>query len=258
MVRLGDNQMYVASSGDGNPVILVHGFASSVWTSWHLNFHALAERFHVFGIDLMGFGRSDRPELQYGVELFAEIIRSIVDYYNLKKPNLVGWSMGGGVAIQYALRYPDNLAKLVLVDASRLRQTTPAEMRRSTVKSSPDGSLIRDRVRKDWEQYFYNKDKVPEEIIDEALLINNRPGSSMVRNIYRMANKWESFYDKLSLIQAPVLVMVATHSSLSLDDARSAQQRMKHSELHVINDAGHALQIEKAEEFNRAVIDFLR
>ena len=79
MVHLGDNQMYVVSSGDGKPVILVNVFASSVWTSWHLNYHALAQQFHVFGIDLMGFGRSDRPELQYGVELFAEIIRSIVD-----------------------------------------------------------------------------------------------------------------------------------------------------------------------------------
>ena len=250
--------MYVVSSGDGKPVILVHGFASSVWTSWHLNFHALAQRFHVFGIDLMGFGRSDRPELQYGVELFAEIIRSIVDYYNLDKLNLVGWSMGGGVAIQYALKYPDSLAKLVLVDASRLRQTTPSKIARPAVKTSPDGSLIRDRVRKDWEQYFYNKDKVPKEIIDEALLINNRPGSSKVRDIYRRTNKWESFYDKLSLSNVPVLVMAATHSSLSLEEARSAQQRMKHAKLHVIDDAGHALQIEKAEEFNRVVIDFLK
>lgn len=246
--------MYIASAGKGKPVILVHGFASSVWTSWKFNFNDLAKNFHVYGVDLLGFGKSDRPDASYSLDFFAENVKAVVDHYDLGRPSLIGWSMGGGTILQYAMKYPRNLDKLVLVDASRLRKTPPSAS--PSPPQPPHGEpLTRERVLKDWEKYFYDKAKVPKEIVAEAFELNSLPGSRKVRDTFR-SNRWESFYDQLKQIKAPTLILVGSHSSLPLEEARTAE-KMMNAEVYVFDKARHALHIEKADEFNKVVNQFL-
>ena len=118
------------------------------------------------------------------------------------------------------------------------------------------GPLTKESVRKDWEKYFYETHEIPKGLVEEAFRQNSRPGSKMVRETFRR-NKWSSFYENLRLIKAPTLILVGSHSSLPLEDARAAQTQMN-AELYVLERTRHGLHIEKADEFNKVVTDFLR
>ncbi|HUL62764.1 MAG TPA: alpha/beta hydrolase [Methanocella sp.] len=102
--------------GHGEPVILLHGNGLS-GAMWKYNIGQLARRFQVFAPDLPGFGRSDKPDADYGVEYYVAFLRSFMDALQIEKAALVGHSLLGVVAATFAARYPGRVTKLVLADA---------------------------------------------------------------------------------------------------------------------------------------------
>lgn len=105
-----------AEMGTGNrSLVFVHG-----WTCNHSHFSpqmdAFAEDYHVVAVDLRGHGRSDKPQMEYTLGLFAEDLAAICKDLMLEKPIVVGHSMGGTIALEIATRYPDLLSGIVLID----------------------------------------------------------------------------------------------------------------------------------------------
>jgi pimeloyl-ACP methyl ester carboxylesterase len=105
------------TAGDKGPVVLlIHGFGASV-EIWQHNIGSLAKSFRVYAIDLVGFGRSDKPEGPYNVSMITEFVDDFMKAAEIEKASLVGLSFGGGISLQYALQYPQKVEKLVLVDS---------------------------------------------------------------------------------------------------------------------------------------------
>ena len=102
--------------GQGEPVILLHGNGLSGGL-WKYNIGPLSPRYQVFAPDLPGFGRSDKPDADYGVEYYVEFLKSFMDALQIRKAALVGHSFLGVVAATFAVRCPDRVTKLVLADA---------------------------------------------------------------------------------------------------------------------------------------------
>jgi pimeloyl-ACP methyl ester carboxylesterase len=102
--------------GTGEPIILLHGNGLS-HGMWKYNIGPLSRRFKVFAPDLPGFGLSDKPDADYGVEYYVEFLRSFMDALQIDKAALVGHSFLGVVAATFAVRCPDRVTKLVLADA---------------------------------------------------------------------------------------------------------------------------------------------
>src|SRR5258708_18365424 len=105
-----------AETGTGNrSLVFVHG-----WTGNHSHFSpqmaAFAAGYHVIAVDLRGHGRSDKPQMEYTLGLFAEDLAAICKDLMLEKPIVVGHSMGGTIALETATRYPDLLSGIVLID----------------------------------------------------------------------------------------------------------------------------------------------
>ena len=112
--------------GEGPPVLLVHGITSSSRT-WKSVMPRLAETHTVIAPDLLGHGRSAKPQGDYSLGAYASGMRDLLVALDVEKVNVVGHSLGGGVAMQFAYQFPDRISRLVLVDTGGIgREVNPA------------------------------------------------------------------------------------------------------------------------------------
>src|ERR1044072_2504063 len=112
----GQKIQYV-EAGSGPTVILLHGLGGS-WQAWHFNIGALAEKYHVVVPDQIGFGKSDKPLVNYRIRTYVDFLDQFCKQLKIERATLVGNSMGGWIAAHFAAAFPDRVDKLVLVDAA--------------------------------------------------------------------------------------------------------------------------------------------
>jgi pimeloyl-ACP methyl ester carboxylesterase len=117
-VEIDGTAIYHVDTGPQNgepPVVLVHGITAT-HRYWSQNIEALAKRRRVIALDLPGFGRSDKPDVDYSTGYFVQAVARLLKHKQIARATLVGNSMGGQIAMAFALQHPERLHKLVLVD----------------------------------------------------------------------------------------------------------------------------------------------
>src|SRR5215210_2501276 len=102
-------------AGSGPTVILLHGLGGSS-QAWQFNIAPLAEKFHVFVPDQIGFGKSDKPLVDYRIRTYVDFLDQFCKQLKIERASLVGGSMGGWVAVLFTASFPDRVDKLVLAD----------------------------------------------------------------------------------------------------------------------------------------------
>src|SRR5256714_7382879 len=107
----GVNIHYVCG-GSGPPLVLVHGLGSSAAVEFYFNLEPLAAHHRVLAIDLPGFGKSDKPVLDYTIDLFVKAVRDLMTSEGLERAAVMGVSMGGRVALGIALESPELVERL--------------------------------------------------------------------------------------------------------------------------------------------------
>src|SRR6267378_7521246 len=110
-------RVHYQEKGTGTPLILIHGFTSSVF-SWKDVFEPLSKKFHVIAVDLKGFGFSGKPDGDYTRRAQAVLITHLLEHLNIEKAWLCGNSMGGEVALNVALANRERVSGLILVDSA--------------------------------------------------------------------------------------------------------------------------------------------
>jgi len=118
-LRVGDHQAHYLKAGSGPPVVLVHGGASDS-RDWVSAMGALSHRYSLYAPDLIGFGLSERNQDGYYLSDFSDFILGFIETLGLEQLVLVGHSFGGRLCVEIALRHPEKVRKLVLVDAAGL------------------------------------------------------------------------------------------------------------------------------------------
>lgn len=110
-------KIHYIDEGEGEPVVLVHGFASSIKLNWELPgvVGLLSKSFRVIALDCRGFGQSDKPEGEesYGVKMVDDVAR-LMDHLEVKKAHVVGYSMGGCIVMKLLASHPDRVLSAVL------------------------------------------------------------------------------------------------------------------------------------------------
>src|SRR5689334_755394 len=119
--------LYYETHGAGRPLILLHGGLMSGETFGPV-LPLLAEHHQVITPDLQGHGRTADIDRPIDVRLMADDIAALIDHLGLDKPDVVGYSLGGGVALQTAINYPNKIRRLVAASANIRRDAIPAEM----------------------------------------------------------------------------------------------------------------------------------
>jgi pimeloyl-ACP methyl ester carboxylesterase len=119
--------LYYETRGSGRPLVLLHGGLGS-GEMFGPTLSKLAESHQVIAPDLQGHGRTADIDRPIDVRLMADDVAALIDYLGLVKPDVVGYSMGGGVALQTAAKYPEHVGKLIVCSANVWRNAIPAEM----------------------------------------------------------------------------------------------------------------------------------
>ena len=247
-VVFGQNIHYF-EAGQGPTVILLHGLGGAK-EFWLANFGALASKYQVYAIDEIGFGQSDKPLMNYKVATFADFLHGFMQTEKIAKATLVGNSFGGWIATDFAVQHPEMVDKLVLVDAAGLTWERPLpDLNPSTIAGWR--TLI--------ELVFYDQKMVSDEGVMQAFTqhMRNNDGYTIERTVAGFASP--QFEDgKLASIHAATLVVWGRQDELiPLASGEKFRDGIAGARLLVVEHCGHVPQIEKAAEFNQALLEFL-
>lgn len=256
--------------GQGQPVILIHGFGGSMW-QWEHQQQPLSAEFRLITPDLIGSGLSTKPDIEYRPEQMLEYFIGFMDALRIRQATLVGNSMGAGLAIGMALTYPDRVSQLVLIDG------LPANVRERL--TSPSIKRALDTAAPSWLASFGNWlfggvmiESVLEEIVHDPALLTpaviersnrNRQRPGVIPPLMTVRDTlplWESgFAKRIGEIRHPTLILWGEEDRVfPLPTGEDLQRTIKGSALVRIPNAGHIPQWERPDLANRAMIEFLR
>jgi triacylglycerol lipase len=247
---------YIEAGDPSKPaVILLHGLGGST-TNWAFTTPAISASYHVFVIDQVGFGRSDRPALKYRVATYVDFLDKFMAENKIEKASLVGNSMGGWVAALTAIKYPNRVEKLVLADAAGLK---PAAVDMAQIYGM--NYSTRDEARALIKLLMYNSELFSsDEAIDNLISVRvaaNDAGT--INSLIESIKRNEDFLNgRLGEIKKPTLIIWGKQDGLiKVTDGEHFKREIAGSELVVFDKCGHGPQIEQAAEFNKTVLAFL-
>ena len=261
----------LTAGSDGPPVLLLHGGGiDAADFSYKHAIGPLSRTCRVFAPDLPGYGGSDGPD-RYTLDFYAGFLGCLMDALGLERASPVGLSLGGGAALGFALRSPERVDRLVLVDSYGLGSDVPwgrlgyLLVRAPLVNDLSYALLRRSRRVVRWSLYnvVHDRDVVDDTMVEEAYRLVNRAGAGRAfRSFQRNEVGWgglrTSYLDRLREVSAPTLIVHgANDEAVPVAWAQRTNELITGSELRVIPGCGHWPPRERPEEFNRIVEEFL-
>lgn len=243
-------------AGQGPAVILLHGTASSaeVWVS---NIGPLVKNFHVYALDQIGFGHSDKPLMDYKIATFVDFLREFMQVVNIPKATLIGHSTGAWIAAQFTIDHPEMVERLVLADATGIppANTSPS----GEQQRKPDFSFASLAATHNLlESAYYNKKLVSDELVRRVFQMHIQINDIYTTQRLVSSRAAEYLGEKLSSIHAPTLLIWGRQDELvPLTAGEQYHKAISQSQMVVIDECGHLSPREKPQEFNKAVLVFL-
>jgi pimeloyl-ACP methyl ester carboxylesterase len=251
----GQKIHYIEAGSGATNVILLHGLGGSSQV-WQFNIGPLAEKYHVFVPDQIGFGKSDKPLVNYRIRTYVDFLDQFYKQLKIERATLVGNSMGGWIAAIYAATYPERVDKLVLADAGGYAPPKDFDTR-AFFALNP---TTREGMKVLSARVFYNKAFLSDAAIDQAMAARLAAGDGFtIKSITESIIRGEDFLDDLvKTIKHPTLIVWGREDGLiPLSEGERFHKDITGSTMIVFDQCGHVPNIEKAGEFNAAVIKFL-
>ena len=256
-------RLHVTDVGDGKPIVLIHGWPLSD-EMYEYQYNALIiNNFRAIGITLRGFGKSDKPYGLYDYDIHAVDIKNVLDTLDVEDAVLVGFSMGGAIAIRYVSTYKSaHVAKLVLCGAA-----APIWTQRSDFKynlHSRDVDELIELCYKDRPQLLSNVGKIfsaTETSLNEGK-INWLNGINLSASSYATAQCLIALRDTdlrhdLTKIAIPTLIIHGKKDKIcSFDLAEQMKAGIENSHIVAFENSGHSMFLEETEKFNTELINF--
>ena len=258
-LHVNDVDLAVLDRGAGSPVVFVHGFPldHSMWVAQQV---VVAERWRTIVPDLLGFGASGVTPGRVTVEQHADDLAGLLDALGIADPVvLVGLSMGGYIAMQFYRTHRRRLRALVLCDTRAAADAPPVAAGRLEVadRVERDGpAVLADTMLP---RLFSPRTlELRPELVERArkmILGGNRVGLAATSRGLAVR---PDFSDTVPQIDCPTLLVVGRHDPISTPAEMGAMARnIAASQLAEIDDAGHLSPMERPDQVNRALVDFL-
>jgi pimeloyl-ACP methyl ester carboxylesterase len=253
-------------------ILFLHGGALDyAMMSWEETIGYMDKKYDIYAVDFLGFGESDKPRIEYSNGLFVDFIYNILMQLNITKTHMVGLSMGAGNAIGFALKYPEMVDKLVLLDAwvyvkkmplhrlsswfvnSSLNEKSYTWFAKSKklVKWGLAGLLIGD------------KKSMPERLVNDLYNLIKDPECNIAwisLQRYEMGRKklTTDLVSNLSELKMPVLIVNGEKDPVvSVKSAVAASKVIPDCRLHIMKGCRHWPQKERPEEFAAILCEYL-
>jgi len=252
-------------SGDGPPVVFVHGLSGS-WQNWLENLPYFAQKHRCIAMDLPGFGYSDMPAEKISISGYARQVDSLCEQLGLGTCIVVGNSMGGFVTAELSIRHPDRVERACLVAAAGISITN---LRRRPVLTGARifgalgaGSVAQNRFivarpRLRWfftNFVFRHPSRIAADLMYEQVRGAGKPG------LYDAMDALTSydFRDRLPDIKAPTLIVWGAHDMLvPVDDAHEFERLIPQSRTIILEDTGHVPMLERPQKFNELLEELI-
>jgi pimeloyl-ACP methyl ester carboxylesterase len=249
----GQKIQYV-EAGSGPNVILLHGLGGDA-QNWALTIPAVAAHYHVYAPDQIGFGRSDKPEINYRVGTMVDFLNSFMKKLSIDKATLVGNSLGGWISVSMTLAHPERVEKMVLVDSAGFNADVTREQLLALNPSTLEGQ------RAVMKLILYNAASFSSDATIESQFTNKlKRGDAYTvdRFIDSIVRHEDTIDGQLSRIKVPTLIVWGHNDALTpYTYAERFAKEVVGSQLVTIEKCGHVPQLEKAQEFNTALLKFL-
>ena len=263
----------VQGKEDGIPLILVSGWALKK-EMWIGQVGAFSEHFKVITFDNRGCGKSDRPDMLYTFDMYSDDIVGLMDHLKIDKANLMGYALGAMILMHFAMKYPDRVNKLVLLNtvakydndglvkdgiqinskALSFQQSAPEKyfmksakmaFHRNFIKeleATPDKKFYDIWTVADWVKEYNIDIQTPKDVENQ--------GSAMLGM---------NLLDNLDQVKAETLLIGGANNKIHPKAAMEAMDaKLPNSRLEVLPRAGDMTYLSRAPEINQLVIDFLK
>jgi pimeloyl-ACP methyl ester carboxylesterase len=246
-------------SCENEPLLLIAGFNSDSFT-WTAMMGPLLKQYQVLRFDNRGVGRTEAPDSPYSIKQMAADAAALLDYLNISQVHVAGHSMGGQIAQELALAYPEKIQSLILLSS----WAKGDEKFNSIIELFGDlthklkGTLYQ-RVILPWllTDVFYSTPGRIELLID---WIENYPFPATPHGLYHQTRAilGSDTSSRLSNIDCPTLVMVGKEDLLTpVRFSEQLAQGIPHAELAILDPGGHSFVVESAAPVAKVMLDFL-
>jgi len=257
--ELNDGRILYSIVGAGQPIILLHGNFND-HQIWNEQIEALSSCYQVIRYDLRGYGQSSTPAASFSN---VSDLKALIDFLKLDNVILLGSSSGGGVAIDFTLKYPQLVSKLIVVSPSISGNRFPLRLfwhamknftnvRRKGCEKAIEAFLSNPF----WQYYFPSEDnnQARKIVVRNVSNPNNfcrfSPALSKVDKPYALA--------RLSDIKAPTLVIIADGDHpFNMKAAEVLHASIQHSSKIIMHNCRHLPFVEEPQQFNKSILHFL-
>jgi pimeloyl-ACP methyl ester carboxylesterase len=269
-VRLHGREVAYVMGGEGPTVLLIHGIGGN-WRTWEPVLDGLAREHRVVAVDLPGHGGSGKGAGDYSLGALASALRDLGGVLGIERASVVGHSLGGGVAMQFAYQFPERCERLVLVSSGGLGPDVGVVLRLATLPgselflsltapaarslinlASSAGRALRLRPAYDAQFYARTFAALADPDTRTAFL-------GTLRGVVGTRGQLVDARDRLYLAgHMPTLIVWGGHDAvLPVDHGHAAQEAIPGSRLEIFEDAGHLPQFDDPSRFMAVMNDFI-
>ena len=256
-------RIHYLDEGKGPVVVFLHGSGNgaSGYSNFKHNYPALVEAgYRVIVPDMIGFGYSDKPDdVEYPLDFFIECMKQLLDVVGIGRYTLVGNSLGGAVALGFALAHPDHVERLVLMAPGGLNDlpdylAMPGMAMMFGLFNS--GEPVTEARMKEFfrKAFVVDPDCVTDELVRERFEIMKLQNPQVIKTM-----KVPNMTDRLGEIGCPALTLWGLNENMMPDSGiMKLAKGLKNGRMVLVPNCGHWVMMEHRELFNRMVLDFLR
>lgn len=270
----GTDLAYLEAGAGEQTLLFVHGLGTNK-SAWQKNIAYLKNYYRCIAIDLPGYGASSQKDFSFSMDFFAQSLRDFAAALDLQNLILVGHSMGGQIAVTFALNFPGFLKKLVLIAPAGFEKFSEAEKiwfggvyQPLLLKAASE-----EQIRQNFENNFFHFPNDAEQLITERMQLKKEAAAydyycrMIPKNVAAMLEA--PIFDRLHLLRLPTLIFFGLNDALipnpflhpnqsTAEIARAGHLKIPGSQLTLLPDCGHFLNWEKADEVNRGIQHFLK
>jgi pimeloyl-ACP methyl ester carboxylesterase len=260
-MQINDVNVYYEVHGEGEPLLLIGGFNQDV-LGWFFQTTAYSQLYKVIVYDHRGVGRTEAPDVPWSFQMMADDAAGLMTGLGIEKAHVLGWSMGGMIAQELALKYPARISSLVLVSTYASPYYPGIYIMEAGAKMLKEGVSQKtySQCLLPWinSEKFFEK---PERVQKTLDIMMAHPYPQSARALFQLFDAYREqpfTRDRLGQITAPTLVIVGKQDILMpVKMSEEIAAGITNAELVVIDGAAHGVVMENWREFNQVVLDFL-
>jgi non-heme chloroperoxidase len=258
-------KLHISDGGEGRPIVLIHGWPLSDEMFEYQYNDLIKNKFRVIGITLRGFGKSDKPYGNYNYDVHALDIKRVLDILEINDAVLVGFSMGGAIAVRYVSVYNGaHVSKLVLAGAAVPLWTQREDFPYNLNQSSVDDLIIlnyndRPKLLSNFAKIFSATPTSLNKGIGNWLHGISLSASSNATAQCLVALRDTDLREEMAKIKMPTLILHGRKDKIcSFALAEQMNAGIAHAQLVVFEKSGHSLFLEETQKFNLELIKFAK